>query len=107
MKARWAGYFEQLYQVDPPGVELDVRGVAIPNADSPINCGPPLFVETKAAVNRLKWVQAPEICGSHAELLKAGGNAALTALHAFLCSACNTGIIATDRKRGLVPIIVN
>ena len=44
--ARWASYFERLYQADPPGVELDVRGVTIPNADPSINCGPHLFVET-------------------------------------------------------------
>ena len=42
----WAGYFERLYQADPPAVELDVRGVTIPIADPPINRGPPLFVET-------------------------------------------------------------
>ena len=55
VKARWAGYFERLYQADPPAVELDVGGVTIPNAEPPINCHPPSFVETKAAVNRLKW----------------------------------------------------
>ena len=33
VKARWAGYFEQLYQADPPAVELDVRGDTIPIAD--------------------------------------------------------------------------
>ena len=52
VKARWAGYFERLYQADPPAVEVDVRGVTI--ADPPINCGPPSFVETQAAVNQLK-----------------------------------------------------
>ena len=36
VKARWAGYFERLYQADPPGVELDVRGVTISIADSTI-----------------------------------------------------------------------
>ena len=46
MKARWAGYFERLYQADAPAVELDVRGVTIPVADPPINCGPPSLVET-------------------------------------------------------------
>ena len=46
MKDRWASYFEQLHQADPPAVELDVRGVAIPIADPPINCDPPSFVET-------------------------------------------------------------
>ena len=87
VKARWASYFERLNQADPPAVELDVRGVTIPFADPPINCDPPSFVETQAAVNRLKWGKAPGICGIHAELLKAGGNAALVSLHAVLCSA--------------------
>ena len=102
VKARWASYFEWLYQADPPAVELDVRGVTIPVADPPINCGPPSLVKTQAAVNRLKWGKAPGICGSHAELLKAGGNAALMSLHVVLCSAWNTSIIPTDWKRGLV-----
>ena len=46
VKAHWAGCFERLYQADPPAVELDVRGVTITVADTPINCGPPSFVET-------------------------------------------------------------
>ena len=91
-----------MYQADPPNVELDIRGVTIPVADLPINCSPPSFVETRAAVNRLKWGKAPGICGIHAELLKAGGDAALVSLHAVLCSAWSAGIIATDWKRGLV-----
>ena len=49
--ARWAGYFEQLYQTDPPAVELDVMSVIIPFTDPPINCELPLFVETQAVVN--------------------------------------------------------
>ena len=77
VKACWAGYFERLYQADPPAVELDVRGVTITIADPATNCGPPSFVETQAAVNRLKLGKAPGICGIHAELLKDGGNAAL------------------------------
>ena len=55
VKARWAGYFERLYQADPPAVELDVWDVTIPIADRPINCDPPSFVETQAVVKRLKW----------------------------------------------------
>ena len=39
VKARWAGYFERLYQAYPAAVKLDVRGVTIPIADPPINCG--------------------------------------------------------------------
>ena len=75
MKSRWAGYFEWLYQADPPAVELVIRGVAIHIADPTINWDPHSFVETQAAVNRLKWGKAPGICGIHAELFKAGGNA--------------------------------
>ena len=104
VKAHWAGYFERLYQAEPPAVELDIRGVAIPIADPPIYCGPPSFVETQAAVNRLKWGKALGICCIHAELLKAGGNAVLVSLHAVLCSAWNTGIIPTDWKRGFAAL---
>ena len=93
MKARWAGYFVRLYQADPPTVELDVRGVTVPIADPAIKCDRPLFVKTRAAENRLKWGKALGICGIHAELLKAGGNAVLMSLHAVLCSTWNTGII--------------
>ena len=46
VKARWSGYFEQLYQAYPTAVEFDVRGVTIPIADPPINCDPPSFAET-------------------------------------------------------------
>ena len=77
MKARWAGYFEWLYQANPPAVELDVRGVTITVADPPINCDPSSFVETQAVVNRLKWGETLGICGIHAELFKVGGNASL------------------------------
>ena len=59
-------------------------------------------METQAAVIWLKWGKAPGICGIHAELLKAGGNAALVSLHAVLCSAWNTGIIPSNWKRGFV-----
>ena len=37
---------ERLYQADPRAVEMDVKGVTIPIADTPINCGPPSLVET-------------------------------------------------------------
>ena len=102
VKARWTGYIEWLYQAVPPAVELDVRGVTIPLADPPINCDPPSFVETQAAVNRLKWGNAPGICDINAERLRVGENAALVSLHTVLCSAWNTGIIPTNWKRGLV-----
>ena len=83
MKAHQAGYFERLYQADRPAVDLDVRGVTIPIADPPINCDPPSFVETQAAMNRLEWSKTPWIHGIHAELLNAGGNAVLMSFHAL------------------------
>ena len=43
VKARWADYFDWLYQPDPPAVKLDVRGVTFSIADPPINCEPPLW----------------------------------------------------------------
>ena len=82
-----------------------MSGVLQSVVDPPINCGPHSFVETQAAVNRLQWGEAPGICGIHAELLKAGGNAVLVSLHAFLCSAWNTDIIPSDWKRGLVVLL--
>ena len=100
MKARWAGYFERLYQAVPPAVELDVRGVTIPVADPPINCGPPSFVETQAALNRLKWGKAPGICGIHDEFLKAGGNAALVSLHAVMQFCALPGTQASSQLTG-------
>ena len=51
VKARWAGYFQLLYQADPPAVVLDIKGVSILIADPPINCDPLSFVETQAVVN--------------------------------------------------------
>ena len=96
----WASYFERLYQADPPAVKLDVRGVTISIADPPIICDPLSLVETQATLKQLKWSKAPGICGIHAELLKAGGNAVFMSLHAVLCSVCNTGIVPTDCKRG-------
>ena len=57
MKAHWGSYFEWLHYADPPAVELDVRAVTVPIADRSINCDPPSFVETQAAVNRLKLVK--------------------------------------------------
>ena len=82
MKARWAGYFELLYEAGAPAVKLDGSGVTIPIADPPINCDPSLFVEKQAVVKWLKWGKASGICGIDAELLKAGGNAVLVSMHA-------------------------
>ena len=72
LKARWASDVKRLYQTDQPAFELDIRGVTIPIADPPMNCDPPLFLETLAVANWLRWDIAPGICGIHAQLLNAG-----------------------------------
>ena len=81
-----------------------MSGVLLSLLLSPINCDTPSFVETLAVVNQLKWGKAPGICGIHAELLKADGNAPLMS-HGALCSAWNTGVIPTDWKRGLIVLL--
>ena len=106
VKVRWAGYFERLYQAYPQAVELDIRGVTIPIADLPINCGPPSFVETQAAVNRLKWGKAQGICRIHAEFSMLVEM--LHSCHFMQCcaltgtQASNFHWLPTDWKRGLV-----
>jgi len=67
VKDGWAGYFERLYQADPPAVEVYVRGVTIPILTLQ-STEPPSFVGTQAVVNRLKWGKAPGLCGIKAEL---------------------------------------
>jgi hypothetical protein len=102
VRARWAGYFERLYQAEPPSRELNVMDVAVPEADPPINCDPPTTAETRSAVAQLKCGKAPGVCGIHAELLRSGGEAVLLRLHAILCAVWRTKIIPTDWKRGLI-----
>ena len=102
VKARWVGYFERLYLADPPAVELDFRGVTIPYADPPISCGPPSFVETQVEVNWMKWGKAPGICGIHAELLKAGGNAVLMSVYALPGTQASSQL--TGRGGLVVPL---
>ena len=102
VRDRWSGYFEGLYRADPPDRELATEGVAVLGAEPPINCDPPTIEETRKAVGRLKDGKAPGVCGIHAELLKAGGEATLLWLHTLMCSVWSTGVIPTDWKRGLV-----
>ena len=79
---------------------LDINGVNFPFADPPLNCEPPSFVETQAAVNQLK---GGELLGSVASMLNFSRLVEmLYSCRAVLCSAWNTSIIPTDWKRGLV-----
>ena len=45
VRERWAEYFEQLYQVEPPTVSLDARGITMPVPDPPISEEPPTLAE--------------------------------------------------------------
>jgi len=101
VKARWAGYFEWLYQGDPQLLSWmsgGLQSLLLTLQSTVVH----LCLWKQAVMNRLKWGQAPGICGIQAELLKAGGNAVLMSLHAVLCCARKTGITPTDWKRGLV-----
>ena len=53
-------------------------------------------------MNQLKNGKAPGGCGIYADILRAGGAAALLQLHTLLCSIWNTEIIPTDLRRGVV-----
>ena len=55
VRERWAEYFEQLYQVDPPTVNLDVGSAVIPLSDPPISEDPPSLAEVREAISKLKW----------------------------------------------------
>ncbi|XP_069996804.1 uncharacterized protein [Penaeus vannamei] len=84
VRERWAEYFEQLYQVDPPTVNLDVGNAEIPSPDPPISENPAFLTEVMGAISKLKNGTAAGICGIPAELLKAGGDPMVQGLHAVL-----------------------
>ena len=100
--ARWAEYFEQLFTVDPPSGQLQTAGLQALDADPPIDETAPSFDEVKKAVGRLRGGKAAGVCNISAELLKAGGDAAIRGLHAVLTAVWQTGTIPPDWKRGLV-----
>ncbi|KAG2459926.1 CNOT2 protein, partial [Polypterus senegalus] len=93
---RWAGYFKQLFKVDPPARTLDISGSTVLEADSPINSEPHSFTEIAKVVNHLRGEKAAGICGIRGELLQAGGKAVVLALQAIFASIWETGIIPAD-----------
>ena len=102
VRARWAGYFEQLYKADPPAYQVEIsEDPRVSDAPS-VDTGLPSLGETRKAVARLKNRRAAGICGISPEFLKCGGEAVLKRLHAVICSAWDTGVIPSDWKRGLV-----
>ncbi|XP_070000240.1 uncharacterized protein [Penaeus vannamei] len=89
----WAEYFEQLYQVDPPTVILDVGSAEIPLPDPPISKDSPSLTEVKRAISKLRSGKAAGICGIKAELLMAGGELIAWGMHAVLAAIWQSGII--------------
>ena len=89
--------------LDPRSREFPRDVDAVRDADRAVSCDPPTVDEIRRAVNQMK--RKPGGCGIYAELLIAGGAAALLWVHTLLCSNRNTGIIPTDWRRGVgVPI---
>ncbi|XP_069978598.1 uncharacterized protein [Penaeus vannamei] len=69
VRERWAEYFE-LYQADPPTVNLDAGSAVIPLPDPPISENLPSLTEVGGVISKLKSGKAAGICRIPAELLK-------------------------------------
>ena len=102
VRERWAEYFEQLYQVDPPTVSLDASDVSVPVPDPPISEEPPTLTEVRMAISKLKSGKAAGICDIPAELLKAGGEPMARGLHTVQTAIWQSGTIPPDLLRGVV-----
>lgn len=84
MPERRAEYFEQLYQVDPPTVNLDAGSAKKSLPESPISKEPHSLTKVRGAISKLRRDKAMGICGTPAELLKVGGELTVRGLHAAL-----------------------
>ncbi|XP_069972308.1 uncharacterized protein [Penaeus vannamei] len=62
MWERWAEYFEQLYQVDPPTVNLDSGNAIIQLPDPPISEDALLLTEVRGVISKLNSGKAAGIC---------------------------------------------
>ncbi|XP_069976237.1 uncharacterized protein, partial [Penaeus vannamei] len=102
VRERWAEYFEQLYQVDPPIVNLDVISVEILLLDPPISEDPPSLTEVMGAISKLRSGKAAGICGIPAELLKAGGEPMARGLHTVLAAIRWSVAVPPDLLRVIV-----
>ena len=102
VQVRFAEYFEQLYQVDPPTASMDVDDVMVPLPDPPISEEPPTLTEVREAISKLKGGKAAGICGIPAELLKSGGEPMVRGLHAVLAAIWQSGTIPPDLLKGVV-----
>ncbi|XP_069975009.1 uncharacterized protein [Penaeus vannamei] len=99
VRERWAECFEQMYQVDPLKVDLDVGSVEIPLPDPRISEDPPSLTEVRGAISKLKSGKAAGICVIPAELLKAVGEPMAQSLHAVLAAIWQSGTVPPDLLR--------
>ena len=95
IRDRWAGFFEELYHVDPHR-EFPEDVDVVRDAEPPVSCDPLILEKTGRALNQLKSGKAPGGCGIYALDVQGGGAAALLWLHIQLISILDTRIIPTD-----------
>lgn len=89
-----------MYQVDPPAVDLDASGVAIPLLDPPISEEPPTLAGLRKAITGLEDARAADTFGIPANLLKAGGEPVAWGLRTVLATIWQSGSIPPDLLRG-------
>ena len=70
--------------------------------DLPIDKTAPSIGDVKEAVAKLRGGKAAGVCNLSEELLKAGGEAMISGLHAVLTAVWHSGTIPPDSKKGLV-----
>lgn len=78
MLERWAEYFDQLCQIDPPTFNMDVGSVKNPVLTPSIIDDLPFLPEVRIAVSELRSSKAAGICGIPAKQLKASGEPAFS-----------------------------
>ena len=96
VQERCTEYFEQLYQVDPPTVNLDAGSAEILLPDPPISEDAPSLTEVRWTISKMKSGKAAGICGIPAELLKAGGEPMARGLHVVLAAIWRSGTVPPD-----------
>ncbi|XP_069993131.1 uncharacterized protein [Penaeus vannamei] len=60
VRERWAEYFGQLYQVDPPTAKLNAGSAVIPLPDPPISEDPASLIEVGEVISKLKSGKAAD-----------------------------------------------
>lgn len=79
-------YFELLYQVNPPLVNMDTGSVEIPLPDPPMSEDPLSLREIGEAIFKMRSGEAADTCSSPVVLLKTGDEPIARCLHATLAT---------------------